>query len=123
MVKFIYTDNLVPTEETAVDLLALAGIYNLDRMQSICMFFLEQNVTVENAVSLLEVGDWYEALHLKTFCISFIIKHLVYVFFTSRDTLALNISFRKIKASREWEEFKNRNPALFNHIIQMSQSS
>jgi len=79
MLQFIYTDELIPTEETVVELLRIAGLYNLERMQSLCMLFIEQSVDEENVVSLLEVSDWYEALHLKSYCITFILKHYAYV--------------------------------------------
>ena len=110
MLQFIYTDELIPTEETVVELLRIAGLYNLERMQSLCMLFIEQSVDEENVVSLLEVSDWYEALHLKSYCITFILKHYAYVL-PSFTPLLSSPSLKKIDIGlSRMERIENKEP-------------
>lgn len=78
MLCFIYTDELKFNEENAVELMAISGLYDLERMQSICMKFIEESVDLDSVVSLLEVADWYEALHLRSYCVTYIIKNYGY---------------------------------------------
>ena len=79
MLRFIYVDELNITPDNAIELMAISGLYNLERMQSICMQFIEETVDLDSVISLLEVADWYEALHLRSFCVTFIMKNFRFI--------------------------------------------
>jgi hypothetical protein len=70
ILKFIYTgDESVLNGENAVDLLQAADKLIMNDFKDTIEYFIEQSIDLENAASLLEVGDRFGAVKLKRACL------------------------------------------------------
>ncbi|XP_065205322.1 speckle-type POZ protein-like isoform X2 [Planococcus citri] len=72
MLRFIYTGKCENLRELATGLLAAADKYDLDRLKMICANELYENLSVENAASILALADMHGVKELKTEVIKFI---------------------------------------------------
>ncbi|XP_073351986.1 BTB/POZ and MATH domain-containing protein 1-like [Aegilops tauschii subsp. strangulata] len=74
VLHFVYTDELVPVNETVVarEMLAAACWFRLERMKAMCKNLLAHLVLKDNAMSTLELALLHRCEELKIYCNDFI---------------------------------------------------
>ncbi|XP_065184982.1 BTB/POZ domain-containing protein 19-like [Sycon ciliatum] len=80
MLEFIYTNRCLPTLEQAVDLLSTAVEYGLPELVKVCIRFMTDRLTVENACEYVQAALVYELTDLQSTCKQFIESHTAVVF-------------------------------------------
>ncbi|XP_053435359.1 speckle-type POZ protein-like [Nycticebus coucang] len=75
MMCFIYTGKAPNLGKMAVDLLAAADKYALERLKVMCECALSNNLSVQNAAEILILADLHNADRLKTQAVNFINYH------------------------------------------------
>jgi len=73
---YIYTGTCEVTDSNCEGLLEQANFFQLPRLTALCEKFWYQNINVQNAATILQVTDHYNAAQLKQFCIEFIFKNV-----------------------------------------------
>lgn len=84
----------------AVDLLKAADMFQIDGLRNLCVDRVEQEVTVGNAAFVVQVADAYNAQHLKTYCITFIMQN-----------------FREVIKSESFQTLMRQDPGGLGHEI------
>ncbi len=69
LLKFIYTDEVVLDPNTVLQTLYVAKKYAITRMESACVSFLSQAITVENAFMLLTQANFFDEQELAQKCL------------------------------------------------------
>ncbi|XP_043479824.1 speckle-type POZ protein-like [Leptopilina heterotoma] len=72
MMNFIYTDRVENLEESAVEFLYVAEKYQLEKLKSMCINSLHDNLSLTTVSKTLEVADLYSIENLKNECFYFI---------------------------------------------------
>ncbi len=88
----MYT-GIVPNleEELAMELLQVAGKYQITHLTALCEVALCDNLTVDNAVDRILLADTHSASRLRSFCMQFIEEHI-----------------SEVKETQEWCRLKER---------------
>jgi protein-L-isoaspartate(D-aspartate) O-methyltransferase len=76
VLRFIYTDHTTVNDENCISLLEQANFFQLDRLKAICEQYWYDNINVNNAASVLQVADRFNASQLKDFAMEFIFSHI-----------------------------------------------
>ncbi|XP_051161489.1 speckle-type POZ protein-like [Leptopilina boulardi] len=79
MLNFIYTGNVDNLDNVAFGLYILANKYDISKLKIICEQYLEKCLAVYNVISIFELSDRYNSLHLKQKCIEYIDKNFTKV--------------------------------------------
>jgi len=64
IMNFIYTDDVIITNDSCVELLELSNYYKLDRLKALCEIRLRDDVDIENAANVLGLADRFAAKQL-----------------------------------------------------------
>uniref|UniRef100_M8BBB7 Speckle-type POZ protein-like protein A n=1 Tax=Aegilops tauschii TaxID=37682 RepID=M8BBB7_AEGTA len=74
VLHFVYTDELVPVNETVVarEMLAVACWFRLERMKAMCKNLLAHLLLKDNEMSTLELALLHHCKELKIYCNDFI---------------------------------------------------
>lgn len=75
MLRFIYTGDAPKLSEMSENLLAAADKYAIERLKQMCVGYLCERLSVENASNILRLADLYNAPELKMRCEQFITVH------------------------------------------------
>ncbi|XP_051161492.1 speckle-type POZ protein-like isoform X1 [Leptopilina boulardi] len=75
MLNFIYTGNVDNLDSVAFGLFESANIYDISKLKIICEQHLENGLAVYNVISIFELADRYNSLHLKKKCIEYVDKN------------------------------------------------
>ncbi|XP_051173138.1 speckle-type POZ protein B-like [Leptopilina boulardi] len=75
MLRYIYMGKIENSKNVAYDLHELANKYDIPKLRLICQQYLENYLTVNNVISILQLADFHNSLNLKKKCIIFIQKH------------------------------------------------
>ena len=75
VLRFLYTGRALNLENMAIDLLAVANMFLLDRLREMCEEAMYNNLTVENVCEALILADRHLADQLKARSIEFIVSH------------------------------------------------
>ena len=75
VLRFLYTGRALNLENMAIDLLAVANMFLLDRLREMCEEAMYNNLTVENVCKALILADRHAADQLKARSIEFIVSH------------------------------------------------
>jgi hypothetical protein len=76
ILKFIYTDSCFISEENCNLLMEQANFFQLDRLKAICENYWRDNLNVNNACSIIQIADRFNATQLKDFAREFIFSHI-----------------------------------------------
>lgn len=77
LMEFIYTDRILNLSPMlAVELFVAADLYQMDRLQGVCTYVVENEISVDNAANLLNAAVELNALSLYTICMTFIVQHM-----------------------------------------------
>jgi ankyrin repeat protein len=79
IIEFIYTDSITSDKMTlddALQLLAAANRYMLDRLKRIVERWLLSQLTHSNVAAIFHAADLYQAHHLRSSCILYVSTHL-----------------------------------------------
>jgi hypothetical protein len=79
VLEFIYTGNCVITEADCFGILEQANFFQLTRLIAMCEIFWYDQINIENAASVLEFGNHFNALQLKQFAMEYIFKNVAEV--------------------------------------------
>jgi len=82
ILKFIYTDSCFINEENCNSLMEQANFFQLDRLKAICENFWIGNLNVNNACSIIQIADRFNATQLRDFAREFIFSHIQEVIMT-----------------------------------------
>ncbi|XP_011299510.1 speckle-type POZ protein A-like [Fopius arisanus] len=100
MLQFIYTDTLDNCKDNVGELLIAADRYSLEGLIVRCERILCERVTIDNAVSTLELADNYNATNVKKHVAKFISRNLPFIVGTD-----------------EYKEIEVRKPALVAYLM------
>lgn len=75
MLRFIYTGQVEKLDEIVVDLYEIGNKYNLQDLQETCVFHMNKNICIQNAMSLLLLARRYDIDILQKTLIEFFVKH------------------------------------------------
>lgn len=75
MLRFIYTGDAPKLSEMSENLLAAADKYAIKRLKQMCVGYLCESLSVENASNILRLADLYNEPELKMTCEEFIKVH------------------------------------------------
>jgi len=76
ILKFIYIDSCSISEDNCNSLMEQANFFQLDRLKAICENFWIGNINVQNACSLIQIADRFNAIQLRDFAREFIFSHI-----------------------------------------------
>jgi len=76
VLEFIYTGNCTITETDCFGILEQANFFQLTRLIAMCEIFWYDKINIENAASVLEFGNHFNALQLKQFAMEYIFKNV-----------------------------------------------
>jgi len=76
ILKFIYTDSCFISEENSNALMEQANFFQLDRLKAICENYWRDNLNVNNACSIIQTADRFNATQLRDFAREFIFSHI-----------------------------------------------
>ena len=74
----MYIGKVENLKDLGLDILKAANEYDLDHLKNVCEEYLNENLTIENVISIVKVADTHNADFLKTQCIYFIVKKMIY---------------------------------------------
>jgi hypothetical protein len=75
--KYIYTgDAEIRNADHAIEVLAPANYFKLDRLKAVCEDIIKNNIEVENAAYILQIAAGNEAWQLKSFALEFILRNM-----------------------------------------------
>ncbi|XP_043462247.1 protein roadkill-like [Leptopilina heterotoma] len=75
MLRFIYTGKIENSKQVAFRLHELADKYDVKKLRIICEQYLENYLTVKNAIAVLQLADSHNSVNLKKKSINFIQKN------------------------------------------------
>jgi len=73
---FLYTDNCTITLENAEELLSLANLYQVNKLERICEAELAKQLNENNVCSLFEIADDHHYSLLQLACLDFILTNI-----------------------------------------------
>lgn len=76
MIGYIYTGEAPNLSEMAEELIGIADKYKLERLKKLCEVHIAENISVENALTVLKLADLYRADTLRSMSIAFIKNNL-----------------------------------------------
>ena len=80
LISFLYSGIAPNLETLARDLLMVANKYELPRLMAMCENTLKMEMTVANAVELLQLPDLHQAMELKKTCLEFIHRNATEIY-------------------------------------------
>lgn len=80
MMEFIYTNTVTLTPKIAIEVLATALEYGLDDLRRLCVEYLEENLSVQNACDCMQAAVTYSQEELKEKVLLYIEQHTESVF-------------------------------------------
>lgn len=80
MLEFIYTNCVALTPKIAIEVLATAMEYGLDDLRRLCVEYLEENLSVQNACDCMQAAVTYSQDDLKEKTLIYIEQHTESVF-------------------------------------------
>lgn len=105
MLGFIYSGQINNLGTLAFGLYDIAHEYDVQRLQVLCEEFLQDTLTLDNVVPILELADRHNSAHLKRKCIDFIDEHF--------DEIGLTDEFKNMKKNLLFEilysKYENRS--------------
>ncbi|XP_051161490.1 speckle-type POZ protein B-like [Leptopilina boulardi] len=72
MLNYIYMDKITNLKTLALGLYELSNKYYISELRIICEQYLQENLSVENVITILEHAELYESTNLKKECIKYI---------------------------------------------------
>ena len=75
LLEYLYTDSVTVEVEQAIDLYAVADLYQLHKLCSTCRSVLKWNLTTDNATILLQHASDMRCYDLKDICMDYIIAN------------------------------------------------
>lgn len=76
MIVYICTGVAPNLSEMAEELIGIADKYELERLKKLCEVHIAENISVENALTVLKLADLYRANTLRSISIAFIKNNL-----------------------------------------------
>jgi len=75
ILRYIYSDQVnLGTADYAIEILAAANYFKLDRLKAVCENFIKNSIEVENAAYILQVATHHDASQLKRYTLEFIME-------------------------------------------------
>ena len=100
MFRFIYTKKIEFLHDIAHELILAAHKYCIPGLKKVCEESLCKNITLENALELLKISDFYNAKCLKDFAVGFIMENK-----------------KHFADDGEFKELANSNPMLLQPLL------
>jgi len=76
VLRFIYTGDCTITEASCVGMLEQANLLRLDRLTTMCEQYWRDSINIENAATILELSEHYNAYQLNQVALEFIFQHV-----------------------------------------------
>jgi len=76
ILKFIYIDSCFISEDNCNSLMEQANFFQLDRLKAICENYWRDNLNVNNACSIIQIADRFNATQLRDYAREFIFSHI-----------------------------------------------
>jgi len=76
VLQFIYTGICKITEENCFGILEQANFFHLSRLTAMCEIFWYEHINIENAASVLEFANHFNATQLNQFAMEYIFKNV-----------------------------------------------
>jgi hypothetical protein len=74
--QYLYFDHQISIDfDISIELMILAEDYDLQRLSKMCQSVIEKKIHVFNVCKILQISDTYDIMHLRKFCIFYIIYH------------------------------------------------
>lgn len=90
LLGFIYTDKVsIESLDIAGGLLYAAKKYIIPCLEEKCLAYIEDNVSIDNVLSIFEFSDWMQEKKLRTYCLKLICQHADLVFKSDLDKLSV----------------------------------
>jgi len=105
MLAYIYTGFAPNVEAIAEDLLIAANKYALEELKTDCVRVLESNLSVDNVLEMLVLGDQHEAGKLKDAAVAFLVNRL---------DVFMDKTFKI-----SWQKFKEAQPDLTTETVKV----
>jgi len=105
MLAYIYTGFSPHVDSIAEELLIAANKYALEELKTDCVRVLESNLSVDNVLEMLVIGDHHEAAKLKEAAFAFLVKRL---------DVFMDKNFKIL-----WQKFKEAHPALTTETVKV----
>jgi hypothetical protein len=83
-------------EVNAVEVLEAANFFKCDRLKAVCEEILHRHLDIDNAASLLQIADRFDARQLKSCCLEFTIKNFSEVSKTVRRVYLRSFPLRSL---------------------------
>ena len=103
MIHFVYCNELPEGAKCSINLLLIADKYNIKSLVQFCQEELSQNLSLENALQILEISEKIDVDHLRVETLAFVAKN--------RKTLML---------TDKWKQVVSSNHEILEEIIRLS---
>jgi hypothetical protein len=103
MIHFVYCNELPEGAKCSINLLLIADKYNIKSLVQFCQEELSQNLSLENALQILEISEKIDVDHLRVETLAFVANN--------RKTLML---------TDKWKQVVSSNHEILEEIIRLS---
>lgn len=76
---YLYTGKLDIAPEMAVDILAVANLYNIEPLKKVCADLLAKGLNSQNVACILQAADTYQTAGLRVTCLNFMVANFAQV--------------------------------------------
>ena len=117
VVAFMYNSEYVIDDENVIELLKLSGIWNLDVLAKLCVTYLNENITINNACRFYNFALDNVDLHKSQIVNKFIREHFTSIYESGKLS---ELSLKNFTTIIEHDEINVKNEdVIFNSAVQI----